>query len=177
MLTDGCTRREFSTRLASFLAFASIPGIGTRRKPLPIGDDVSHTAESIHQEVTLDATPQRVYEALTDPERFSAMTAFSSVPKAPPAQIAHEVGGAFALFGGHIVGRHLELIPDQRIVQAWRVVDWEPGLFSIARFRLRNQGSKTTILFDHTGFPNGQGQHLASGWHANYWEPLRKYLA
>ena len=180
MLNDGYTRREFSTRLASLFAFAPIAarGVATRRPPAT--DGLSRTAEAIHQELTFNATPRHLYEALTDAKTFSALTAFSTVPKAPPAQIAREVGGEFSLFGGHIFGRHLELVPDQRVVQAWRVATWPPGLYSIARFQLKPQGSKTTILFDHTGFPNGEGEHLASttsGWYANYWEPLRKYLA
>jgi activator of HSP90 ATPase len=87
------------------------------------------------------------------------------------------VGGTFSIFGGHIVGRHLELLPDERLVQAWRVPDWKPGIFSIARFQLNKQGSGTRLVFDHTGFPQGLGQHLADGWKANYWEPLQKYLA
>ena len=33
-----------------------------------------------------------------------------------PTQISPELGGSFTLFGGHIVGRHLELLPDTRIV-------------------------------------------------------------
>lgn len=177
MLTDQFTRREFSTRLASLLAFPSVARSGFGTNASPIGDELSHTAESIHQEVTFNANRRRVYQALTDPKHFTAMTMFSQVPKAAPARIAHEVGGAFTLFDGHITGRHVELVPEQRIVQAWRAADWEPGLYSIARFQIKDQGSKTTIVFDHTGFPTGQGQHLASGWHANYWEPLKKYLA
>lgn len=179
MLTDVCTRRDFSTRLASLLAFVPIGHRIADTRLSPETDGLSRTAESIHQELTFNATPHRIYEVLTDAGRFSAITVFSTVPNAPPAQIAREVGGTFSLFGGHILGRHLALIPDQQVVQAWRVSDWEPGLYSIARFQLRAQGSKTTVLFDHTGFPTGQGEHfagVASGWHANYWEPLRKYL-
>jgi predicted TIM-barrel fold metal-dependent hydrolase len=41
---------------------------------------------------------------------------------------------------------------------------------------LIEQQSGTRIVFDHTGFPKGQAQHLAEGWKANYWEPLEKYL-
>jgi activator of HSP90 ATPase len=41
-----------------------------------------------------------------------------SLEKAP-TQISREVGGAFSLFGGIIVGRHIELVPNERIVQAW----------------------------------------------------------
>jgi activator of HSP90 ATPase len=170
MAIDAVTRREFSVRAASLLAFGSIAARGP-------DEDVSRTAESIHQDVLVSASAARVYAALTDASRFTAMTVFSTVPKAAPAQIAREAGGTFRVFDGHILGRHVELVPDQRIVQAWRAGSWEPGLYSIARFELKDQGAKTTIVFDHTGFPKGQGEHLAEGWYANYWDPLKKYLA
>jgi hypothetical protein len=44
------------------------------------------------------------------------------------------------------------------------------------KFELVEHNSSTKIVFDHTGFPQGKGDHLAAGWSANYWEPLRKYL-
>ena len=94
-----------------------------------------------------------------------------------PTEISREVDGAFTLFGGHIMGRHLELVPNERIVQAWRVVDWTPGVYSIVKFELTAQGSGTKLIFDHTGFPEGKGQHLAEGWKGHYWDPLEKYLA
>jgi activator of HSP90 ATPase len=64
----------------------------------------------------------------------------------------------------------------QIIVQAWRVADWEPSLYSIARFELVEQGAGTKIVFDHTGFPQGAGEHLAAGWKSHYWQPLEEYL-
>jgi len=76
-----------------------------------------------------------------------------------------------------IVGRNLELVPDRRIVQAWRVVPWPEGIFSIARFELTGQGSGTRVIFDHTGFPTELAEHLASGWNENYWTALQKYFA
>jgi transposase-like protein len=63
-------------------------------------------------------------------------------------------GGPFSLFGGHITGRQVELVPDQLVVQAWRAKTWPAGVYSIARFELRRQkeprpaSSSTT-----TGFP------------------------
>jgi activator of HSP90 ATPase len=94
-----------------------------------------------------------------------------------PTQISREVGGAFMLFGGYITGRHLELVPSQRIVQAWRVGAWPTGVYSIAKFQLLPQGSATKIVFDHTGFPKGDAEHLASGWNEHYWQPLAEFLA
>ena len=75
-----------------------------------------------------------------------------------PAEISREVGGAFTLFGGYITGRHIELVPNERIVQAWRAGGWDPGIYSIARFELVEQGSGTKIVFDHTGFPKGEAE-------------------
>ena len=164
------TRRDFSVRFASFLGLGSVATAAEA--------DVSRTSESIHQEeVVINGSRKRIYEALTDATKFTMVTSLGPVKNAAPAQISHEVGGAFSLFSGHIVGRHLELVVDQRIVQAWRVVDWDPGIYSIAKFELKGSGVGTTVVLDHTGFPNGKGQHLAEGWNANYWEPLRKYLS
>jgi activator of HSP90 ATPase len=125
---------------------------------------------SIHQEMTLPAAPQRVYEALTQSERFSKMTG-------APAEIEAKDGGRFSCFGGMITGRNVELAPGQRVVQAWRAGNWEPGVYSMARFELKPEGQGTRLVFDHTGYPEGQGEHLSAGWEANYWAPLRKSLS
>ena len=145
-------------------------------------DDISHTAEAIHQENTFKASRKRVYEALTDTEQFDKVIEISGAKKSmalgtKPTHISAEAGGAFVIFGGHIIGRQIDLVPTQRIIQAWRVVDWEPGVYSIARFELNEQGDGTRIVFDHTGFPKGLGAHLAEGWRLHYWEPLAKFLA
>src|SRR4029077_12104012 len=127
---------------------------------------ISHSAESIHQEPKFSASPKRVYEALTDAGQFTRMIELSGALQAlhlphTPAEIGRDPGSAFALFGGFITGRHIELVPNVRIVQAWRAGDWAPGIFSIARFQLVGQGSQCKIMFDHTGFPNGAAPSLA----------------
>jgi activator of HSP90 ATPase len=182
MISQPFTRRDFSARL---LALLSALGIAKHAFGFAASDageaagseEISHNAESIHQEVVFQASRRRIYEALTDPKQFTKVTSFGPVMKAAPAEISREVGGSFSCFGGRIVGRHLELVPDERIVQAWRVVTWEPGVYSIAKFELKEHGSETRLLFDHVGFPNGKAEHLAAGWKENYWEPMRKYLA
>jgi len=145
-------------------------------------DELSHTAEAIHQEVSFQAGPKRIYEALTDAQQFQKMQQLSAAMKhadvnAKSAVLSREPGGAFSLFGGYVEGRQIELVPDQRIVQAWRPASWDPGVYSIARFVLQEQGTGTKLIFDHTGFPAGTGDHLNAGWKVNYWEPLEKFLA
>jgi len=146
-------------------------------------EEISHTAETIHHDVSFKANRKRVYAALTDAGQFNKVVALSEaartnmVPLTKPGEISRDLGGAFSLFGGHISGRHVELIPNERIVQAWRAGSWDPGVYSIARFELKEEGEGTRLVFDHSGFPVGQAQHLAYGWKTNYWEPLTKFLA
>jgi len=173
------TRRQAITGVAMALGGLALGSIKARAETL---EEISHTAESIHQETVFNASRQRVYEALTDAKQFDKVIELSGVLKSmhlgdKPAQISREVGGAFALFGGYITGRHIELVPNERIVQAWRPGDWHPGIYSIARFELVEQGSGTKLVFDHTGFPKGLAKSLASGWKEHYWEPLQKLLA
>lgn len=144
--------------------------------------EISHSAEAIHQEPEFKASRKRVYEALTDTAQFDKVIEISGAKKVKalgtePTQISTDAGGPFVLFGRHIIGRQIDLVPEQRIVQAWRVVDWDPGVYSIARFELKEAGGGTRIVFDHTGFPKGLGSHLAEGWRLHYWEPLEKFLA
>ena len=81
------------------------------------------------------------------------------------------------MFGGRIVGRNIELVSGVRIVQAWRPTDWEAGLYSLVRFVLRDRGARSTVVLDHTGFPEGSFRHLNAGWYSHYWDPLKKFLA
>jgi activator of HSP90 ATPase len=100
-----------------------------------------------------------------------------STAGAQPTSISTEVGGSFTLFGGYVTGRHLEMLPNERLVQAWRAGSWKPGEFSIAIFHLSAEGAKTKLSFEHRGCPNGNGASLAQGWRSHYWQPLAKYLA
>ena len=130
----------------------------------------SAKAETIHEELEFKVSPHRVYEALLDSKQF---TVFSGVP----GEIDREAGGAFSLFDGQIMGRNVELVPDRRIVQAWRAASWHEGIYSIAKFELAAQGSGTRLIFDHTGFPPSDRDSLSSGWDAHYFGPLKKYFA
>ena len=120
---------------------------------------------NIHQEVAMNAAPARIYEALVDSKRFGELTG-------APASGDSTEGAAFSAFGGHITGRHVELVPGKRVVQAWRAKTWPEGLYSIVRFELRADGRGTKLVFDHDGFPEDMADHLAKGWQANYWEKL-----
>src|SRR5689334_21212989 len=101
---------------------------------------------NIHCEVTLGAAPERVYETLVDAHRFGELTG-------APASGGSAEGAPFSAFAGHVTGRHVELLPGKRVVQAWRARTWPDGLYSIVRFELQASGTGTKLVFDHDGFP------------------------
>lgn len=176
----------FSRRV---LTVAALTGLGLAGRLIagPLGSEaaegLSHTSESIHQKVHFGASCRRVYEALTSAQQFDALTRLSdgatllAAPDAQATAISPEVGGAFTLFGGYITGRHLQMLPGERLVQAWRAGSWDPGDYSVVSFRLATDAAGCTLVFDHGGFPDGQGASLAFGWRVHYWEPLSKLLA
>jgi len=90
-----------------------------------------------------------------------------------PAKIGASGGGEISLFGGMITGRTIEAVPNQRLVQAWRPQPWEAGVYSVVKFEIANDRGSTTVSLDHSGFPEDQSEHLAQGWHDNYWGNIR----
>jgi activator of HSP90 ATPase len=178
MTSNLVTRRQFSARLLSIFTTVGLIAKAsalTATASSPVDNEISRTCECIHQEVVFKASRARVYQALTDAKQFRKVTDFS-IPDATTT-ISPEVGGAFSLFGGVILGRHIEMIPNERLVQAWRAADWAPGIYSIAKFQLNQAGADTRLVFDHTGFPQSKAESLADGWKSHYWEPLQKFLA
>ena len=174
------TRR---TVIAGLTAGVGAAAVGVAESSEQSQQEIARTMESIHQEVQFTATPDRVYEALTNAKQFQKVVLLSGamqsgmIKATPVAQITAEAGGAFAIFGGFVTGRQIELVPNVRIVQAWRPADWVAGVYSIARFELQRHGSGTLPVFEHTGFPKGAAEHLAQGWKLNYWQPLTKVLS
>ena len=130
---------------------------------------------SIHQEAVIEATPAQVYAYLTSGELFAAATEM-------PAQVSDREGEPFSLFGGRVEGRQVELVPGERVVQAWRFGSahpdaWEPGVYSIVRFTLRPEGDATRLVIDHHAIPPEWQQHIESGYPSFYQGPLTRCFA
>jgi hypothetical protein len=113
---DLAAQANSPSRRQAMLSFAvALAGfaLGSGRARAGTEEELSHTAESIHQEAPFNASRKRVYEALTDSKQFNRVTQLSAamqsgaLGKKTPTEIGRETGDAFTLFGGYIVGRHL----------------------------------------------------------------------
>ncbi|MGI9147600.1 MAG: SRPBCC domain-containing protein, partial [Chloroflexota bacterium] len=99
-----------------------------------------------------------------------------------PAEITDREGDSFAIFSGRVEGRQIELVPGQRVVQAWRFGTahpsaWEPGIYSTVRFTLDPAGDGTRLVIDHTGIPAEWIEHISGGYPTFYQDPIAKFFA
>lgn len=169
------SRRHALAGIAASIAGMVAVSLPTARGQAPsMAEKPSNPAHqsltSIHYEIDFHPSPQRLYEAILDQKQFAAFSGLVATIDPTP-------GGAFSMFGGLIVGRNVELVANQRIVQAWRPTHWDAGVYSVVHFEFKPRAAEATLIFDHTGFPAGEYDSLDWGWHHHYWEPLKKFFA
>jgi uncharacterized protein YndB with AHSA1/START domain len=134
---------------------------------------------SIHQQVTIPARPRDVYAILADASALSALSGMDG--KSGLAE-----GDEYSPFGGRVTGRQVELVPASRIVQVWRLPEWEPGRYTIVHFTLEPDGDGTQLTLDQDGYPEDTDtvgchdtwhDHLSEGWGMFYLGPLARHFA
>jgi activator of HSP90 ATPase len=126
----------------------------------------------IEQSVSFRATPAKLYELFMDSGKHSTATGM-------PAKVSRKVGGKWPAFGGMILGKNLVLIPNRRIVQAWRSSEWknaDPDSILVVGFE-KAAGGDTTVQLVHVGVPSYDHQGVTQGWVKFYWDPWKAYLA
>jgi len=183
------TRRSFAAGFAALpiglalSAQSAAAAADSGAAQMDAAQGLSHSSAAIHQELLFKASRRRVYRLLTDAVEFDAVTRLSdaitlvTAPNARATTISRHVGGSFTLFGGYITGRHLDMVPDERLVQAWRAGSWPTGEYSIVNFALLEAREGCRLAFNHRGFPDSEGSSLAYGWRVHYWDPMAKRLA
>ncbi len=123
----------------------------------------------ITQTVIFKASPHQVYEALMDSKKHAAFTGGT-------VRISREAGGEIMAYDDYITGKNIELVADEKIVQAWRAVDWPEGYFSTVTFLLAPIPEGTRLDFTHADVPEGTEAEFEQGWIDNYWEPMKAFL-
>ena len=118
----------------------------------------------------IPATPAEIYKAWLSTKGHAGMTGSS-------AKVNGKVGGKFTAWDGYIFGSTLELVPDQRIVQAWRTsefADDDPDSHLEVDLKAVKGGTKVT--FTHTKIPEGQADLYRQGWEDFYFKPMKEHF-
>ena len=126
---------------------------------------------SIKQNITFTSTPEKVYHLLMDQKKHAAVTGSG-------VSMSTKINGRFSVFDGYCHGYNIELIRDEKIVQAWHFAEdgWPDDHFSTCTFLFEQVGDKTKLTFLQTGIPEHKVEALKGGWKQFYWKPMKAYL-
>ena len=125
--------------------------------------------KTIRQVVAIKAKARDIYETLMDSKKHSKMTGGK-------AKISRKIGGKISAYDDYIEGVNLELIPNKKIIQAWRGSDWTAGHYSKAIFTLSPIRGGTRLTFTQSGVPSDQYDSIKQGWIYFYWKPMKVLL-
>lgn len=115
----------------------------------------------------LNATPEEVYIALTNPFTINLWTNEEAIMSTEP-------GSEFSILSGSIVGKNIEFIANKKIVQEWYFGDEEPA--SIVTIKLHDHKEGTSFELVHTNIPDEVYDDISNGWDENYIGNLREFF-
>jgi len=127
--------------------------------------------KTIKQAISFNTTPIKVYEMLTNAEKYSQFAKTK-------VEINPEINGTFSVFDGYCHGYTIELIEGEKIVQAWHFAEdgWPEDHFSICTFYFELENNKTKLYFEQSGIPEHKAKSLFDGWEKYYWKPMKEYI-
>jgi len=120
--------------------------------------------------IELNASPDVVYNAYLNSNEHTAMTGGE-------AKITPIVGAEFSAWDEYILGKNMELIPNQYIKQSWRTSDF-PFLqhYSIVEINLQSlPNNRTLFKLKHSELEE-KDIHYKQGWIEFYFEPMELYF-
>jgi uncharacterized protein YndB with AHSA1/START domain len=126
---------------------------------------------SLKTDYIVYATPEEVFEALTDVGIIAAWGGGLSVVDTKP-------GGPFEMFDGWIHGEMTAYEPAKLLGFTWKPEEWKKGVkASEVTMKFRKHAAGTQVLLEHTNFPNQEeADKHTSGWIDYVFDPLNDYF-
>jgi uncharacterized protein YndB with AHSA1/START domain len=119
----------------------------------------------------IPATPQQIYDAWLDSIEHTEMTGGE-------ANMSDEIGAEVSAWDGYITGSNLELVPGERIVQAWRTGEFaDEQADSVVTVTLEPVEEGTLLTLVHSNVPDSHRSYEEGGWESQYFEPMKVYFA
>ncbi|XP_046337299.2 activator of 90 kDa heat shock protein ATPase homolog 1-like [Haliotis rufescens] len=108
-----------------------------------------------------------LYRALTDKGMVEAFTG-------GPATLEPAKGERFSMMGGHVTGEFVDLVPEKKIVQKWRIKSWPTEHYSFVTIELEEQDSTTVLRLTQQGVPDSEYDNTLQGWKTHYWQRMNQ---
>ena len=114
----------------------------------------------------LNADPEEVYIALTNPATLQLWTG-------EPAVMSTEPGSEFSLWEGSIEGKNIAFEPGKKIVQEWYFGEQEES--SIVTIILHPYKQGTSAELRHSNIPDEAFDDIVEGWNDVYFNALTDF--
>lgn len=115
---------------------------------------------------TINASPEEVYLALTNPATIQLWTG-------EKAEMSTEPGTEFSLWEGSISGKNISFEEGHKIVQEWDFGEQE--LASVVTIILHPHKNGTSAELRHTNIPAEDYDDIISGWNEIYFGALSDF--
>jgi activator of HSP90 ATPase len=127
--------------------------------------------ESLKLSVTLPVSAKKLYNAWLSSKGHTAFTGGE-------AKASAKVNAKHSAWDGYISGKNIELIPNKKIVQTWRTVEFpDHAPDSILEVTLEEKAGKTKLSLYHHGLQKGDAKKYSDGWKQHYFEPMKEYFS
>lgn len=117
--------------------------------------------------LTITATPEEVFAALTNPFQIEIWSGY-------PAEMKPEKGFIFSLWEGDICGINIDVKQNRLLVQEWFFGETEKS--SIVTLQLKKDGDRTRVELMHTNIPDDVYEEIVEGWKEYYLGAIKGML-
>jgi len=126
---------------------------------------------AINTSFIIYATPDKVFEALTDTGIIAAWSGEIGI-------VENKSGGNFELFDGWVKGEVLSYKPGKELSYTWKAKEWSKGtLPSIVKYIFKEHAAGTELFLEHTHLPSAdEVEKHYNGWIDFVFEPLNEYF-
>jgi activator of HSP90 ATPase len=135
------------------------------KKPQHVVSNVpKYNTSTLHLEPVFNTTAEQMYITLLDKARVTAWTrSLPIMDDFPPKE-----GSEIKLFGGGVSGKILKLVPNEQIIQLWRLEDWKEGHFAELDMKLVQGAGETKMVVKFSGIPIGEEDRVRGNFEDYY---------
>jgi activator of HSP90 ATPase len=123
--------------------------------------------KTIRQHYFINATPEEVFSALTNPFTIELWSGY-------PAKMDAKEGTEFSIFEGDISGRNIKVTENNQLVQEWYFGDNPEESIVIIDIKPHQLGTK--VLLEHTNIPDEEADEFVNGWNKYYWGAIQEFF-
>ncbi|KAI5961881.1 AHA1 [Candida pseudojiufengensis] len=128
-----------------------------------------YNTTTLHLEPSFNTTAEQIYITLLDESRIAAWTrSYPIIEKFPPKE-----GSTYKFFGGAVSGKFLKLVPNEQIIESWRLEDWKQGHYAELNLKLVQSSGETKLVVKFSGIPIGEEERVRDNFEDMYIKAIK----